>query len=121
MIWIIIIAIVIIVGIFLYKAFDRDFITATHKTKDIYHLEFENGMEPDCKLMEKYTLNDKTFYVFIPLESLKAIPVEDIIILKCISDSPEKKTCVFPDSDDSGKIVEAFYNKYKDKYNFVID
>ncbi len=120
MIWIIIIA-VIIFGFVIFKKLDRDFILAIPQNKNNYILKFENGKEPLCKLMNEYEYGTDTYCVFVPIESLKAIPSEDIIILKCIKKSPEKLTCVFAEADRDKIIIENFYNKYKDKYNFILD
>ena len=84
-------------------------------------MKFENGKEPICKLMNEYKYDDKTYYVFVPFESLHAIPSEDIIILKCMINTPEKLTCVFAEPDKDQMIVEAFYEQFKDKYPFILE
>lgn len=120
MIWIIIIS-VIIIGVVLFKVFDRDFILAIPQKKDTYLLKFESGKEPICKFMGKYKYDDYTYYVFVPFESLDAIPSEDIIILKCVKQTAEKLICVFPEPDKDERILKAFYKEYKDRYNFIFD
>ena len=89
------IIILIIVGIVLFKIFDRDFIKAIPQKNGKYKLIFESGKEPICELVCTCLRNNKKYYVFIPVKSLNAIPDEDIIILKSIILWNSTVYCVF--------------------------
>ena len=115
--WVIII--IVVLGVFLFKIFDRDFIRATQQNDGNYLVEFESGKSPLCKLIDIFEYNEKDYYVFIPISSLRAIPSEDILVLKCIRKTENKIILVFPEQEADKVVLEKFLNKYIDKYNFV--
>ncbi len=113
------IVVLIVIGIIVFKIFDRDFIIAVKQSNGNYHVKFENGKEPICTLVDIFTVDDKLYYVFIPLESLKRIPDEDIIVLKCIRKTDDKITFVFPEDGPCELIYQTVKKEYANKYNFM--
>lgn len=122
--WIIIIAIVVIVGIFIFKHFDRDFIKAVHFAEREYYLYFENGKQPKCELVDIIKYNEKDYYIFIPVESLKNVPLEDVIVLELYKKKDSENIFVFADKEADKIVMETLINRYDNnkygkKYNFA--
>ncbi|MBE6757770.1 MAG: DUF1292 domain-containing protein [Ruminococcaceae bacterium] len=115
--WIIILC-VIVAGAILFKVFDRDFISARQLKGKTYHLSFENGKEADCELIAEYDYNEKDYFVFVPLASMKCIPDEDIIILRQVRKTAEKSVFVFADKETDEKIYRQVKKQLGGKYNF---
>ena len=122
--WIIIIAIIVIIGFFIFKHFDRDFIKAVYFTEREYFLHFENGKKPRCELVDTIKYNEKDYYIFIPVESLKNVPLEDVIVLELYKKKSDELIFVFADKESDKIIMKALINrysknKYGKKYNFA--
>lgn len=123
--WIIIIVAVIIVGILAFKHFDRDFIKATKLLgeNNIYALSFENGKKPVCYLADVFDYEGKKYYVFIPTQSLKNVPLEDVIVLERYKEKEDEQIFVFADEETDKYVMENLISKYqKNRYgkNFVL-
>lgn len=116
--WIVIIVLVVI-GIIAFRIFDRDFIIAVKMNNGNYRVKFENGKEPVCTLVDVFDVDDNIYYVFIPIESLKRVPDEDIIVLKCLRKTDEKITLVFPEDGPCELIYHTVKKEYANKYNFM--
>lgn len=117
--WIFIVIIAVIAAFIIFKVFDRDFIKITHQDGNRYLVEFESGKSPICELVEKTEYSDSVYYILIPIESLKSIPDEDIIILRSVRQTESKIICVFPDEEADKAIYTRIKEKYADKYNFA--
>ena len=117
--WIIILIIVIVIGVMLFVKFDKDFITAVPRKDGDYAMSFENGKKPVCRLIDKRTINNSEYYVFVPVESLSAIPDDDIIILKAVKKDDNKIVLNFAEKDVDEIIYRDIKTKYATKYNFV--
>ncbi len=116
--WIIIVLLVL--GFILFKIFDRDFILAQEQKSGNYLVKFESGLSPMCELVDVFNINDKKYYVFIPVESLRAIPDEDIIVLKCIRKKSDGNLAfVFADGEPCEQIFKTIKTKYSHKYKFI--
>ena len=122
--WIIIIALVAVVGFLIFKYFDRDFIKATKVNETQYSLQFENGKNPLCECVDIMKSDENKYYIFIPVESIKNVPLEDVIILKLRKKKDNKRVFVFADKQANGIVLEKLIkryenNKYGNKYNFT--
>lgn len=117
MIWVVIV--IAIIGIILFKIFNRDFVLAIPQNGKSFLVKFESGKTSVCQLIDVFSYNNKDYYVFIPEESLKAIPSEDIIVLKCLKKSDNKIILVFPEQDADEYVLKKFLNKYGNTYNFI--
>lgn len=113
------IVIVIVIAIILFKYFDRDFIKVTQKSATQFFLEFENGKQADCVIIEKTEIEGNTYCVFIPIDSMNSIPDEDIIILRVMRHSEKNMTCVFASGEIDEQILQSVKKKYATKYRFV--
>lgn len=112
--WIIII-VVAVAAFLIFKYYDRDIITATPIDGNKYDVLFENGKNPTCKLIDKLRYNNYDYYVFIPLESLtlRAIPIEDVIILRLFRRKENCLKLVFPDDEADKYVLERILIKHK--------
>ena len=119
--WLVIVLIIIAAIIILLKFFNREIITAIPQSTEKYILEFESGKTPLCKLIDTYEYKNKNYYIFIPIESLNFIPLEDIIILKHISKNDNKLVFTFPEAETDKVIVKRFFEEYFDSYNFDLE
>jgi hypothetical protein len=118
--WIfIIIGIFLIIGIYFFKKYDKDFIVATQIENNIYHLIFETEKEIDCILLDTYTYKKQICYVFIPINSLKKIPDEDIIILSKYSQKDSKLILNFADRETDEFVYMKVKKQYYKEYNFA--
>lgn len=115
MLIVIIIVAVIIVGFFVFKHFDRDFIKVHHFAEKQYYVCFENGKKPRCELIDVIKYEEKEYYVFIPLESLNNVPVEDVIILELYKKKTDENIFVFPDKSADEAVMSTVINRYTNK------
>lgn len=115
----IITGIILIIGIFLFKKYDKDFIVATQIENNIYHLLLETEKEIDCILLDTYMYKNQIYYVFIPISSLEKIPDEDIIILSKYSQKDSKLILNFADREADEFVYMKVKKQYYKEYNFA--